>query len=80
MLLEPDHQRQVVGEAAKEGHRGVGMSVDEAGDERHARSVDHLVAVAGLDPGPELDDHAVFRAKAHGLAVERGIHDRESHP
>ena len=37
VALEPLHQRQVVGVAAKQGHRRVGVAVDQARDERQRR-------------------------------------------
>src|SRR5262249_61971696 len=40
VTLEPDVQRQVVGEATKQGHRDVGVAVDEPGDHQVARGVD----------------------------------------
>ena len=33
MLLQPAHQRQIVGEAPQQGHAGVGMGVDQAGQQ-----------------------------------------------
>ena len=50
VLGQPLHQRQVVGEAAKQGHRRVGVAVDEAGDQRHPGAVDDLVAGLAARP------------------------------
>ena len=71
VLGQPLHQRQVVGVAAKQGHRRVGVGVDEARHQRHPGAVDHLVAGGGLDPGPELGDQPVDGPESDPLAVER---------
>ena len=33
MILQPGHQRQIVGQSAQQGHAGVRMRVDQAGDQ-----------------------------------------------
>ena len=38
VLLQPAHQRQVVGEAAHQRHRGVGVRVDQARESARARA------------------------------------------
>ena len=80
VFLEPNHQRQVIREPAEEGHRRVGMSVDQSGNERHARAVENLVARLRRHIGADLRYLAVLRAKANGLTEEGGIRDRDSHP
>ena len=64
-LLQPLHQRQVVGVAAEQRHRRVRVAVDEAGHDRRAGAVDHLVAGARPSTsGPELGDRAVLDPQA----------------
>ncbi|MNY06563.1 hypothetical protein D3C86_1393250 [compost metagenome] len=46
VLLQPGHQRQVVGQAAEQAHRRVAVGVDQAGGQQHARQ---LAALAGGD-------------------------------
>ena len=33
MILQPVHQREIVGQTAQQGHTGVGMGVDQAGNQ-----------------------------------------------
>ncbi|MPM67171.1 hypothetical protein SDC9_114088 [bioreactor metagenome] len=33
VFLQPLHQRQVVGDASHQGHRGMGVQIDQAGDQ-----------------------------------------------
>ena len=42
-LLQPAHQRQVVGDAAQQAHRGMGVEVDQARDQHVLGQLDHLV-------------------------------------
>ena len=51
VLREPHVQRQIVGQTPEQGHRGVGMSVDESGYERVPVEVD---AFAGGEPRVDL--------------------------
>src|SRR5436190_5725477 len=78
-LPEPAHQRQIVAVAPEQGHRGVGVSVDESRDDRHPLGVDHLVAVPGPDPRPDLRDRPILHAQPDALAVEHGVGHREAH-
>ncbi len=80
VLFEPLHQRQVVREAPEEGHRRVGMSVDEARDKRLPRAVDHVVFGLRFHAWADLGDDAVVAAHAHDLPFEGGIRYRKSHP
>ena len=77
--LQPLHQGQVVGVAAEERHRGVGMAVDEAGDDEGAGAVDQLVAGRRPHAGPELGDRPVLDPQADDLAVEGSPLDRQRH-
>ena len=68
-LLQPVHQGHVVGQAAQEGHGGVGVRVDEARHEEHVRQVDALVGHPFLfhpGDGARGDNKSV----AHG---QRGV-------
>ena len=65
VFLQPDHQRQVVGDAAQQRHRVVAVAVDQAGDERGVGPRHHL---AGAEPGPRL----VPRQHRHDAAVADG--------
>ena len=51
LLREPDVERQVVGEAPEQGHRGVGMGVDEP---RYQRVCVEVHALAGGEPCVDL--------------------------
>ena len=59
MVVEPVHQQQIVGEAAKEDHRHVGVGVDEAGQYDAAAGIDARgVGIVRLQGGggPDGDD------------------------
>ena len=59
VTFEPVHQVEIVGEAAKENHRGVRVRVDESRQDDPAARIDPLgVRMPGLDfaGGPYLDD------------------------
>ncbi len=76
--LEPSHQGQVVTEAAEQGHRGMGVPVHQAGKQRAAAAVDHLVALARYDIGPDgLDRRAGAQPDAH--TVERHVRNGQCH-
>src|SRR3546814_188324 len=71
VLLQPDLQRQVVGDAAQQRHRVVGVAVDEAGHQRAVRAADGL---RRIEPRPRFrarqdgDDGAV--ADGDGVVLE----------
>jgi hypothetical protein len=79
VLLEPLHQRQVVGVAPEQRHRRMRVRVDQPRDQRQPGGVDHLVARLRLDASPELLDHPVDRPQPDLVAVEPGPGDRERH-
>ena len=64
LLLQPVHERHVVGQAPQEGHGRVGMGVDKAGHDEHAGKVEdftclpcgrHIPAAAQGDDAPAVD-------------------------
>ena len=72
--LQPVHERQVVGEAAHEGHGGVGVQVDEAGNEKmvgQRHVFRRPVAGAGRAGRQNVDNSAV--ADGHGVPREQGL-------
>ena len=86
VLLEPGVQRQVVGEAAKERHRDMGVGVDEAGDHQAPCGVDDSRATVGrsnLRARAERNDRiAVNRQRAvrqNGAALIHGDDDAAEH-
>ena len=42
VVLQPVHQRQIVGQAAEQGHGGMAVGVDQAGGEHAVRQLAHL--------------------------------------
>ena len=86
VLLEPGVQRQVVGEAAEEGHRDVGVGVDETGYHQAPCGVDDSRSTVGgsdLRAGAERNDRiAVNRQRAvrqNGAALVHGDDDAAEH-
>ena len=64
LLLQPVHERHVVGQAPQEGHGRVGVGVDKAGHDEHAGKVEnftclpcgcHILAVAQGDDAPAIN-------------------------
>jgi hypothetical protein len=51
VVVEPVHQRQVVGQAPEQGHGGVGVGVDQAGHDDAAGGVDRLFGRKRSDLG-----------------------------
>ena len=54
VLIEPFFQRQVVGQAAEQGHGGMGVGIDEAGKDQPLGVIQHLgrgVAPCEAHPG-----------------------------
>jgi hypothetical protein len=78
-LFQPGHQRQVAAGAAEEGHRGVGVAVDQRRDEDRAGRVECLLARLGDDVGAERGDCPVGgAAQADALPVESSrVDDKE---
>ena len=69
VLLEPVHQREVVGQPAVEDHRGVGVGVDETGQHHLSRGVDHdAAAIRRGDLGRRADRHDPRAVDGHGAA------------
>ena len=77
---QPLHQRQVVGEAAKQGHRRVRVAVDQA-RERAPSPPASTTSSPGLrfDPRPERDDLAALAAQPDRDSVERRVGHRQAH-
>lgn len=46
-LLQPVHERHVVGQAAQKGHGRVGMSIDEAGQNEHPAQIKLALGLPG---------------------------------
>jgi len=71
VLLQPDHQRQVVGDAPQEGHGVVGMRVDQARHQRRLRARDGLLrrkALACFGTRQDRDDLAA--PHGHGMVFQ----------
>ena len=68
MSFEPAHQRQVVGQAAHQRHRGVRMGVDQPGDQRVLAQVDFLIGGKAV-PGVGQRQHRFDDAVAQGDAM-----------
>ena len=67
VFLQPGHQRQIVGEAAQQAHRGVGVQVDQARDEGvagQAIAFPRLVMMIGVGAGQDIDDTALIEDEA----------------
>lgn len=78
--LEEALEVDTLGDAAQQGHRQVGVEVDQAGEREPAPTVDHLVALARLDRADCGDDavldHDRDVAQHRVLGVD-GDDDRE---
>jgi len=70
VLFQPGHQRQVIGQAAKQGHGGVPVGVDQArGEQRVGQFADFRGAILqGL--GAWADEHDVPVADAQAVFPE----------
>ncbi len=67
VISQPLHQRQIVGKAAEQTHRRVGVGVDEAGDQRVFGQIKFDVGVITpprLGAGDDRMDAAVFDGEA----------------
>ena len=51
VLVEPGHERQVVRQTAHQGHGGVGMGIDQPGDQDVPREIQGLPSLDGLGLG-----------------------------
>ena len=78
VLFQPGHQWQVVGQAAKQGHGGMAVGVDQAGAEEHVRELAHFLGGVLERRGPWRDqgDTAVANAQAVILEDHAGGFDR----
>ena len=62
MFAQPGHQRQIIGEAAHQRHRGVGMQVDEPRNDDVIGQMDYArwcVTLNGSVSWQDIDDHTV---------------------
>ena len=89
VLLQPDLERQVVGDAAQQGHRVVGMRIDQAGNQRRIRARDGFFRheararlgdrqhgedlAAGNDDGVIREDHAVRDDRHHPAGFDEKV-------
>ncbi len=71
VLLQPGHQRQVVGDAAQQGHRVVRVRVDQARHQRGLGAADHL---GGTEPcarlGTRQDGHDLAATHGNGMVFQ----------
>ena len=66
-VLQPIIEILIVGQAAEQGHRQMGMAIDQAGDHRAAAGIDALDGPEGrLDLLPLADRHDLPRRDRHG--------------
>ena len=71
VLLQPGHQRQVVGDATQQGHRVVRVRVDQARHQRGFGAADHLGGAetrAGF--GTRQDGHDLAATDGHGMVFQ----------
>ncbi len=67
VVIQPIHQRQIVGQAAQQRHGGVGVGVDETGDQRMFAALDDLVGLvagAGLTLRKDVENPAILYGNA----------------
>ena len=80
--LSQGHEGHVVGETAQQGHGGVAVRVDEAGDDEVAGGVDHRGGVGAGGVGREQRGDAVALDE-DGATVQNGaglVHDHHRAP
>jgi hypothetical protein len=80
VLVEPGHQRQVVGQTPKQGHGGVGVAVDQAGHDDAAVGIDRLFCSHRSDFGCRTDRRNHLPADRHRPIVNdmaMGIHGQD---
>jgi hypothetical protein len=71
VLLQPGHQRQVVGNAAQQGHRVVRVRVDQARHQRSLGSAHHLGgAEACARLGTRQDGHDLAATHGNGMVFQ----------
>ena len=90
VVLQPLHERQIIGEAAEQTHGEVGVGVDQTGQDEASAGVDHLAGgcvleqilgeTDGGDPAVGDGDGAVRDGFAPGLHGQDGAADDESVP
>src|SRR5690606_38829471 len=71
VLLQPDLERQVVGDPAQQGHGIVGVGVDQAGDQRRIGTRHRFLrreAAARLGDRQDRDDDPI--AHGHGMVLQ----------
>ncbi|MNP20856.1 hypothetical protein D3C76_1134500 [compost metagenome] len=78
VLFQPGHQRQVVGQAAEQGHRRVAVGVDQPGAEQAAWQLAGFGGdeALGLGPGADENNLPVANAQAMILQYHPGRFDR----
>ena len=90
VLLQPVHQREVVGEATEHHHRRVGVGIDQAGQDDLVARIDRLrgvVARRDLGGGADVDDVEAVDGDGAGrehlarivLGEDRAADDHERH-
>ncbi|MNG20163.1 hypothetical protein D3C84_1043930 [compost metagenome] len=70
MLLQPGVQRQVVGQAAEQAHRGMPMGVDQARRQQAARQLAHLQGSLLERLGARREQYDASVADAQAVLVE----------
>jgi hypothetical protein len=74
VLLEPGHQRQVVGKAAHERHGGVAVQIDQAGDQHLAGQGEGVRGiVAGMRGKGRQDIENLAVAHHHGVVGQHAL-------
>ncbi len=68
VMLQPLHQRQVVGETTQQGHRGMGVQIDESRNQHvpiqalalaWRKALRHLVLREEVNDAAVMDDHCM---------------------
>ncbi len=70
VLVQPGHQRQVVGDAAQQGHRRMAVGVDQAGGEQAVRQFAHLAGGMAQGLGARGDQYDVPVANAQAMLAQ----------
>ncbi|MCY1415126.1 hypothetical protein D9M71_305950 [compost metagenome] len=70
VLFEPGHQRQVIGQAAEQGHRRMAVGVDQPRAEQAARQFAGFASDERLGLAARADEHDLPVADAQGMILQ----------
>jgi hypothetical protein len=69
VVFQPGHQRQVVGQAAEQGHRRMSVSIDQAGAEQDVRQFSHFACIKLQGGGTWADEDNASVADAQAWSL-----------